>query len=219
MTRLLFPALCFVITLVLLASMPAYYALEGWAAEALPTLAPDDDRAVAVFLGLESPPADAAPTATDPDFDLAAEVAAYIEAHTPSCVLPLAGVVTSPFGARPDPFKNLTSAPTETHHGVDLASPTSTRIVAAKAGTVTAVATDPSYGLYLVLDHGDCSTLYAHCAAVAVTPGQTVAVGQDIATAGATGRATGVHLHFEVIVDGVRVDPLAYLGLTPTVAA
>lgn len=220
MNRLAFPALCVLITLVLLAAMPLYTAIEALAAAHLPPLgAPHPgETAVAAFLGLPAAdPAEPAPD-TDPDFDLAAEIAAYINAHTPTCVLPLDGVVTSAYGARPDPFRPLSTAPTETHCGVDLASPTSTRIVAAMAGEVVTVATDPSYGLYLVLDHGDCRTLYAHCAAAQVTAGERVGVGQTIATAGDTGRATGVHLHFEVIVEGARVDPLAHLGLTPPTA-
>lgn len=75
------------------------------------------------------------------------------------------------------------------------------------------MASDPDgYGNYLVIAHEGCETLYAHCAEIYAVEGQQVDAGEEIALAGMTGRATGVHLHFEVFVDGAQVDPAAYFG-------
>ena len=74
-----------------------------------------------------------------------------------------------------------------------------------------------SYGYYVRIDHGNgMETLYAHCMAgsLMVTPGMHVYAGQPIAKVGMTGYATGPHLHFEVIINGTRVDPKPYLGIS-----
>jgi murein DD-endopeptidase MepM/ murein hydrolase activator NlpD len=87
-------------------------------------------------------------------------------------------------------------------------------IAAATSGTVTFAGGDPccSYGLYVIIVSPDgIETLYAHFSSIAVSPGQQVSQGQTIGNAGCTGYCTGNHLHFEVIDNGVRVDPLAYL--------
>jgi murein DD-endopeptidase MepM/ murein hydrolase activator NlpD len=87
-------------------------------------------------------------------------------------------------------------------------------IVAATSGTVTFAGGDPccSYGLYVVVvSPNGIETLYAHFSSIAVSPGQQVSQGQTLGGAGQTGNSTGVHLHFEVFDNGVRVDPMAYL--------
>lgn len=89
-------------------------------------------------------------------------------------------------------------------------------IVAVASGTVQVAAVHSSYGYYLILDHGNgLQTLYAHCLADSfyVVPGQTVVAGQPIARVGSTGYSTGPHLHFEVRVNGNRVNPRPYLGI------
>ena len=69
-----------------------------------------------------------------------------------------------------------------------------------------------SYGLYVIVDHGNgLKTLYAHLSALSVVTGQQVAQGQTLGPSGATGYSYGVHLHFEVHRNGTRVDPMAYL--------
>jgi murein DD-endopeptidase MepM/ murein hydrolase activator NlpD len=85
---------------------------------------------------------------------------------------------------------------------------------AAAAGTVTFAGGDAccSYGLYVIIDHGNgFSTLYAHFSAIAVRTGQRVSQGQVIGAGGHTGYATGDHLHFEVRRDDLVVNPLNYL--------
>nr|WP_114313395.1 M23 family metallopeptidase [Thermus caldifontis] len=99
------------------------------------------------------------------------------------------------------------------HTGIDLAAPYGTPIVAAKAGQVEVAGwSSMGYGFHVVLDHGaGVETLYAHMSRIAVRPGQWVEAGQVIGYVGSTGWSTGPHLHFEVRVNGVARNPLAYL--------
>ena len=97
---------------------------------------------------------------------------------------------------------------------IDLYNNTGAAIAAATSGTVTFAGGSPccSYGLYvIIMSPGGIETLYAHLSILAVSPGQAVSQGQSLGTAGCTGYCTGTHLHFEVIDNGVRVNPLNYL--------
>ena len=98
------------------------------------------------------------------------------------------------------------------HTGLDLASP-NTRIVAAADGVVAAVGSGTTgYGNYVIIVHGGgLVTLYGHLTASMVTVGQTVTQGQQVGVEGSTGNSTGVHLHFEVRLNGTPVDPSPYL--------
>jgi len=99
------------------------------------------------------------------------------------------------------------------HPGVDIARATGTPIFAADSGYVAVVGWDSSgYGNMVIIDHGNgFQTRYAHLDGVIVRQGQSVKKGQQIATMGTTGRATGPHLHFEVIKGGVPRNPLGVL--------
>ncbi|MDD4502846.1 MAG: peptidoglycan DD-metalloendopeptidase family protein [Clostridia bacterium] len=98
------------------------------------------------------------------------------------------------------------------HNGVDLGGTQGYNIVSANEGVVSIASWGEGYGYYVVVDHGGgISTLYAHCSKLLVSAGQSVKKGQVIALIGATGWATGPHLHFEVIIGGKRVDPLLYI--------
>lgn len=99
------------------------------------------------------------------------------------------------------------------HGGVDFSVGMGSNIYAAAAGTVILVKyLNYSYGYYVVVDHGNgLSTLYAHNSAILVSVGQSVSSGQVIAKSGSTGNSTGPHCHFEVRVNGTRVNPLSYL--------
>ncbi len=127
----------------------------------------------------------------------------------PLCQPLEAGRLTDPFGWRFHPL----SGELDFHSGADLAADKGTPIRAALAGIVSQAGQDESYGNYLVLDHQNgFSTLYAHCSQLLVQEGQAVKKGQAIAQVGATGDATGPHLHFEVRQNGCRLDPLWALG-------
>ena len=98
------------------------------------------------------------------------------------------------------------------HEGVDLAAPTGTAIKAADGGVVTKAGWSGAYGYRIVIDHGgNTKTLYAHCSRMYVSAGQKVYKGQTIGAVGSTGRSTGAHCHFEVIKNGVHVNPANYI--------
>jgi peptidoglycan hydrolase-like protein with peptidoglycan-binding domain len=116
---------------------------------------------------------------------------------------PVDAPLESAFGPRGDRF----------HAGVDFAAPVGTPVRAAAAGRVVWVGSRGAWGLLVTLAHGDGSrTLYAHLHSAAVRLGDPVGAGETLGTVGATGVATGPHLHFEVRVRGAAVDPLPAFG-------
>ena len=115
--------------------------------------------------------------------------------------------LSSLFGSRIHP---ITGKPNN-HTGIDIPASKNTNIYAAKSGVVTTSTYNSSYGNYVVVSHSDgTSTLYAHMNKRAVSKGETVSQGQVIGYVGTTGSSTGNHLHFEVRVNGNRVDPVNY---------
>lgn len=124
--------------------------------------------------------------------------------------LPCSTRVTSRFGNRADPF----TGQTRYHSGIDIDGfgNDGAPIVAAASGKVITASSDGAYGNYVIIDHGDTSTVYAHMSGFAVAYGDHVTQGQTIGYVGATGRATGTHLHFEVYVGDSRVDPAQYFS-------
>lgn len=100
------------------------------------------------------------------------------------------------------------------HKGIDLAANKGTSIYAVADGTVTYAGYDSDYGYSVIIKHKNgLSTRYAHASKLCVENGQTVSQGDVIAYVGSTGYSTGNHLHFEVIVNGSRVNPISYIGL------
>lgn len=98
------------------------------------------------------------------------------------------------------------------HQAMDFSADVGVSIHAASSGTVTYSGFDHDYGYNLIIDHGNgIKTRYAHANELLVNNGDTVSQGDVIAYVGNTGRSTGSHLHFEVILKGVRVDPLPYI--------
>jgi murein DD-endopeptidase MepM/ murein hydrolase activator NlpD len=99
------------------------------------------------------------------------------------------------------------------HPGIDIANSAAPLVVAADSGRVIYAAWDPSgYGNMVLIDHGNgYQTRYAHMSQIMVIGGQTVAKGQTIGRMGSTGHSTGIHTHFEIYLNGVRVNPLNYL--------
>lgn len=97
------------------------------------------------------------------------------------------------------------------HSGIDIPQPAGTPVLAAADGTVLETDFSAEDGNYIRLRHGNVTTKYAHLQEYTVEPGQTVSAGEQIGQVGSTGMSTGAHLHFEVTVDGIRVDPLTRL--------
>lgn len=99
------------------------------------------------------------------------------------------------------------------HRAIDIANKDGPAVAAASAGKVTAVIwSKVGYGNHVIIDHGNgYQTLYGHLANIYISAGQSLAAGQAIGQMGSTGRSTGTHLHFEVIKDGVKLDPLIVL--------
>ena len=98
------------------------------------------------------------------------------------------------------------------HQGIDIANKGGPAILAADSGRVSAADWSGGYGNRVVIDHGNgFQTLYGHLARIYVTSGQTVNRGDQVGLMGSTGRSTGIHLHFEIIRNGSKLDPLVYL--------
>lgn len=122
--------------------------------------------------------------------------------------LSILGVETSKFGA-------IRQNGTKVHGGVDIGVPVGTKVIAVKSGTVVEAKYDKSYGYYVLIDHGNgLKTRYAHNKRNVVSAGQKVSAGQLIALSGNSGYSTGPHLHFEVILNGKKVNPGNYLDLS-----
>lgn len=120
-------------------------------------------------------------------------------------VTPVSGRITSRFA-------EVSRIRSGAHTGTDIACPVGTPIKAVADGTVTFAARNGSYGNLVKIDHGNgVETWYAHCNKFYVTKGQKVEAGDLIAAAGATGNVTGAHLHLEVRLNGVAVNPQKYL--------
>ena len=128
------------------------------------------------------------------------------------------GHLSSPYGMRYHPILQRR----EMHRGIDWAAPRGTPVRAAGHGTVVAAAAWGSYGHYLRIDHGgEVATAYAHLERFApgLRPGRLVRQGDLIGAVGSTGRATGPHLHYELLIAGRQVDPLALAALGDPSAA
>lgn len=115
---------------------------------------------------------------------------------------PVVGWISSPFGIRDG----------RPHEGVDIAADSGEPIKAAKAGRVVFSGPRGTYGLTVIIDHGDgLRTLYAHSSKLLVAEGEWVDAGQTIALVGSTGRSTGPHLHMEVLYHGTPCDPMLFM--------
>lgn len=136
-------------------------------------------------------------------------------------IQPTKGVVSSPFGRR----RVLNGKPRNPHSGLDIAAPTGTPIVAPAPGTVTLTGDLFFNGNTVFVDHGHgLITMTCHMSKIEVSEGDTVERGELLGLVGATGRVTGPHLHWNVSLNGVRIDPvqamtaLALDAPDPTVA-
>lgn len=125
-------------------------------------------------------------------------------------VNPCAGRVTSPFGMRKHPITKVVKM----HTGIDIGASQGSPVVAVKDGYVVYRGVLGGYGNTILIEHGDCRTLYAHLSKFNVQAGEKVYAGQKIGEVGSTGRSTGPHLHFEVRTGKNRteyLDPARFL--------
>lgn len=116
--------------------------------------------------------------------------------------------VSSEYGMRKHPI----SGEWAMHDGLDIAAPAGTKIASILAGTVVFAGEQKGYGNTVIVEHGNGRrSLYAHCQSIDVHKGQIVQAGQQIATVGSTGTATGSHLHLELQLHGEKLDPMNIL--------
>jgi murein DD-endopeptidase MepM/ murein hydrolase activator NlpD len=121
---------------------------------------------------------------------------------------PVRGAVNSEYGTRLSPW---TKAP-EFHSGMDIRAERGTRVYAPAGGTVTHAGSHAEYGLTVIIDHGnDIRSIYGHLSRIGLSLGQRVERGAEIGSTGNTGRSSGPHLHYEILVKGQTVNPRAYL--------
>ncbi|MCK5818628.1 MAG: M23 family metallopeptidase [Psychromonas sp.] len=117
--------------------------------------------------------------------------------------------LTSPFGIRKSPFTGMPRM----HKGVDLAGPIGTDIHATSAGVVVWAGKRGGFGnMVEITDGGGNMTRYGHARTIDVSVGDVVSKGQIIAQMGSTGRSTGPHVHYEVLKNGIQVNPDVYLN-------
>lgn len=117
------------------------------------------------------------------------------------------GKFTSDFGERVDPISGEDGA---FHKGVDIAAPRGTSAIAAADGAVDLIGSHRHLGNYVRLLHADgVTTIYGHLNSISVREGQKLKQGEEVGKVGSTGRSTGPHLHFTVLVDGESMDPLS----------
>lgn len=118
---------------------------------------------------------------------------------------PITGIITSRFGS----YESIRSAP---HNGLDIAAPYGTKIKSATDGKVVFSGEQGSYGNLVIVDCGNgVKIYYGHCSKLLVKVGTTVKVGDNLAEVGSTGNSTGNHLHFEIQINGVSINPQNYI--------
>ncbi|MCS7244792.1 MAG: peptidoglycan DD-metalloendopeptidase family protein [candidate division WOR-3 bacterium] len=129
-------------------------------------------------------------------------------------ILPARGIIVSNFGYRNDPF----TGEWKMHEGIDISAPIGTPVYASADGTVIFAGYKEGYGLCIDISHGNgIITRYAHLSRILVSVGQKVKRSEIIGKVGSTGRSTGSHLHYEIIVNGTPKNPLNYIILSDVV--
>ncbi len=143
--------------------------------------------------------------------DLSAGLTDWTQLANLPSLWPIEGPVTSSFGERDDPFNGEGAF----HAGIDISAPNGTPVRATGDGVVETAALENGYGRQVIVNHGHgVKTTYGHLSSMAVLEGQQVTRGQIIGYVGHSGRSTGPHLHYEVRINNVPVNPHKYLRLT-----
>jgi murein DD-endopeptidase MepM/ murein hydrolase activator NlpD len=122
---------------------------------------------------------------------------------------PISGWLTSNFGSRTNPV----TGESETHSGLDIAAARGTAVRATADGTVQLASYNGGYGNCIEVSHGyGIATRFGHLSSYAVHVGQRIKRGDIIGYVGATGRTTGPHLHYEILLNGQPINPLKFIG-------
>lgn len=136
----------------------------------------------------------------------------YFELGLTETVTPVLGRVTSPYGYREHPI----NGGEDFHVGVDLSAEIGTPVLSFASGTVDFIGEGDGYGLYIQIDHGNgVKTFYCHCSQLCVRKGMKVDAGEMIAKTGNTGNTTGPHLHMEIRLNDVLLNPEYYIEVLP----
>ncbi len=126
-------------------------------------------------------------------------------------IWPVAGLLRSGFGVRGNPFGGSSR---EFHKGQDISAPMGTPVIATADGTVIIAGWLRGYGWVVYIDHGNgLSTRYGHLSRIDVEVGRTIRRGEQLGLVGSTGRSTGPHLHYEVLINGQATNPIPYLPI------
>lgn len=152
-----------------------------------------------VMLGIQESPPPVEPDVPEQNIEYAqrANMVAHNEKNIPS-VLPAQGHISRNFGPE--------------HHGVDIAAPRFSPVIAAASGIVQETGWDSIFGNYVIIDHDiNYSTFYGHLNTISVSKHNSVACGEVIGSVGSTGRSTSPHLHYEVRFQNKPVEPLGYM--------
>ncbi|MEG1578277.1 MAG: M23 family metallopeptidase [Oscillospiraceae bacterium] len=168
--------------------------------------------AVTVPPAADAPPPTPSPQPTSHPYDgppLPRKVSMqYRDLELQDTMVPVIGSLTSNYGYRNHPR----SGKMEFHYGADIGANIGTDICAFAEGTVDFIGQSPAYGMYIQLRHpSGVTSFYAHCSKLCKNRGDKVSMGEKIAEVGATGDATGPHLHMEIRRDGIFYDPTYYL--------
>jgi murein DD-endopeptidase MepM/ murein hydrolase activator NlpD len=183
---------------------------RGMSREAQPAGAPSEAVAVLPARAVARPTPSPHGTSAAPSGAGGAAWAAAATSGEAALRLPFDGATASAFGWRTDPLHGRQRF----HAGVDLKAAYGRDVPVAAPGRVVFAGERGAYGQLVIVAHAHgVETRYAHLSAIAVRPGQQLATGEIVGRVGQSGRATGPHLHFEVLVNGARVDPAGFARL------
>lgn len=123
--------------------------------------------------------------------------------NTTTFIKPVEGPISSKYGLR----NPTTTTVPKNHTGIDIAANAGTKIISSTDGEVVLASSEGDYGNHLKIQIGEVSVIYAHCSKLYLKQGDKVTQGQEIAEVGSTGNSTGPHLHFEIRLNEITVDP------------